>query len=153
MEMPNTNPQTTTQELLEAKYQRAAEVSAANYSFYMGATNDNLQEVLKTDPRTVCGIKVFMGSSTGNMLVDDEKVLSELFASTPMLIATIAKTNRRLNETLSYTARSTAKWSPSQPTRISEVPKPVSVRQPKPLNWPRNTEHGFMFYTFRPPTK
>ncbi len=88
MEMPNTNPQTTTQELLEAKYQRAAEVSAANYSFYMGATNDNLPEVLKTDPRTVCGIKVFMGSSTGNMLVDDEKVLSELFASTPMLIAT-----------------------------------------------------------------
>lgn len=88
MEMPNTNPQTTTQEALQAKYDRAAEVSAANYSFYMGATNDNLQEVLKTDPTKVCGIKVFMGSSTGNMLVDDEKTLSEIFKNAPTLVAT-----------------------------------------------------------------
>ena len=65
MEMPNTNPQAVTQEILEEKYQRAAEVSAANYSFYMGATNDNLDEVLKTDGSKVCGIKIFMGSSTG----------------------------------------------------------------------------------------
>lgn len=88
MEMPNTNPQAVTQELLEMKYVRAAEVSAANYSFYMGATNDNLAEVLKTDGSNVCGIKVFMGSSTGNMLVDDEKVLSELFRNTNLLVAT-----------------------------------------------------------------
>lgn len=88
MEMPNTNPQTTTQVALQAKYDRAAEVSAANYSFYMGATNDNLDEVLKTDPSKVCGIKVFMGSSTGNMLVDDEKTLSEIFKNAPTLIAT-----------------------------------------------------------------
>ncbi len=88
MEMPNTNPQTTTQEALEAKYNRAAEVSAANYSFYMGATNSNLEEVLKTDPKKVCGIKVFMGSSTGNMLVDDEKTLSEIFKHAPTLVAT-----------------------------------------------------------------
>lgn len=88
MEMPNTNPQTTTQEALQLKYDRAAEVSAANYSFYMGATNDNLDEVLKTDPTKVCGIKVFMGSSTGNMLVDDEKTLSEIFKNAPTLIAT-----------------------------------------------------------------
>src|SRR5690554_6263712 len=67
MEMPNTNPQAVTGELLEEKYKRASEVSAANYSFYMGATNTNLEEVLKTDPAKVCGIKVFMGSSTGNM--------------------------------------------------------------------------------------
>jgi dihydroorotase len=88
MEMPNTKPQAVTQELLEEKYKRAAEVSAANFSFYMGATNDNLDEVLKTDPAKVCGIKVFMGSSTGNMLVDDEKTLSEIFKNAPTLVAT-----------------------------------------------------------------
>lgn len=88
MEMPNTNPQAVTQKLLQDKYNRAAEVSAANYSFYMGATNDNLDEVLKTDPSKVCGIKVFMGSSTGNMLVDDEKTLSEIFKNAPTLVAT-----------------------------------------------------------------
>jgi dihydroorotase len=88
MEMPNTNPQAVTQELLEQKYQRAAEVSAANYSFYMGATNDNLDEVLKTNGSDVCGIKIFMGSSTGNMLVDNEEVLSEIFRNTKLLVAT-----------------------------------------------------------------
>jgi len=88
MEMPNTNPQAVTQELLEQKYQRAAEVSPANYSFYMGATNDNLDEVLKTDGSKVCGIKIFMGSSTGNMLVDKEDVLSEIFRNTKLLVAT-----------------------------------------------------------------
>ena len=88
MEMPNTNPQAVTQEILEEKYNRAAEVSAANYSFYMGATNDNLDEVLKTDGSNVCGIKIFMGSSTGNMLVDNEEVLSEIFRNTKLLVAT-----------------------------------------------------------------
>ncbi len=88
MEMPNTNPQSVTQELLEEKYKRAAEVSPANYSFYMGATNDNLEEVLKTDPKKVCGIKVFMGSSTGNMLVDDQDTLSVIFKNAPTLVAT-----------------------------------------------------------------
>lgn len=88
MEMPNTKPQTLTQELLEAKYQRAAEVSIANYSFFMGASNDNIEEVLKTNPKNVCGIKVFMGSSTGNMLVDDEAVLEGIFSKAPMLVAT-----------------------------------------------------------------
>lgn len=88
MEMPNTVPNTLTQELLEQKYQRAAEVSPVNYSFFMGASNDNLEEVLKTDPKAVAGIKVFMGSSTGNMLVDQEAVLEELFRKAPMLIAT-----------------------------------------------------------------
>ena len=88
MEMPNTNPQAVTQEELQKKFDRAAEVSVVNYSFYMGATNDNLQEVLKTDPTKVCGIKVFMGSSTGNMLVDDDKTLSEIFKNAPTLVAT-----------------------------------------------------------------
>ena len=88
MEMPNTKPQATTQAELAKKYARAAEVSAVNYSFFMGATNNNLDEVLKTDPTKVCGIKVFMGSSTGNMLVDDEKTLSEIFRNAPTLVAT-----------------------------------------------------------------
>ena len=88
MEMPNTIPQTVTQELLEQKFQRASEVSLANYSFYIGATNDNLEELLKTDPTKVCGVKVFMGSSTGNMLVDNPETLSALFSKSKMLIAT-----------------------------------------------------------------
>ncbi|HEY1025695.1 MAG TPA: dihydroorotase, partial [Sphingobacteriaceae bacterium] len=88
MEMPNTVPNTLTQELLDEKYRIAAKTSLANYSFYMGAGNDNLEEVLKTDPRNVCGIKVFMGSSTGNMLVDNEKTLEGIFGKAPMLIAT-----------------------------------------------------------------
>jgi len=88
MEMPNTIPQAVTQELLEQKYHRASEVSLANYSFYIGATNDNLEELLKTDPTKVCGVKVFMGSSTGNMLVDNPETLSALFSKSKMLIAT-----------------------------------------------------------------
>ena len=88
MEMPNTVPQALTQQLLEDKYERAAEVSAVNYSFFMGASNDNLGEVLKTDPRRVCGVKVFMGSSTGNMLVDNRAVLEAVFKESPTLVAT-----------------------------------------------------------------
>lgn len=88
MEMPNTVPNTLTQELLEAKYQRAAEVSPANYSFFMGASNDNYDEVMRTDIQNVCGVKIFMGSSTGNMLVDNTSTLEHLFANVPMLIAT-----------------------------------------------------------------
>ncbi len=88
MEMPNTVPQTLTQELLEDKYQRASEVSLANYSFFMGASNHNLDEVLMTNPKNVCGIKVFMGSSTGDMLVDDREVLTNIFENSPMLVAT-----------------------------------------------------------------
>ncbi len=88
MEMPNTNPQTTTLEALQAKYQLGAENSMANYSFYMGATNDNLSEILKTNPKEVCGIKIFMGSSTGNMLVDKLETLEAIFKESPLLIAT-----------------------------------------------------------------
>ncbi|HEY0898248.1 MAG TPA: dihydroorotase [Sphingobacteriaceae bacterium] len=88
MEMPNTVPNTLTQKLLEDKYEIASRSSLANYSFYMGAGNDNLEEVLKTDPKNVGGIKVFMGSSTGNMLVDNEATLEGIFGKAPMLIAT-----------------------------------------------------------------
>jgi dihydroorotase len=88
MEMPNTVPNTLTQELLEEKYQRAGQVSPANYSFFMGASNDNYDQVMRTNIQDVCGVKIFMGSSTGNMLVDDSKTLERLFANVPMLIAT-----------------------------------------------------------------
>jgi dihydroorotase len=88
MEMPNTIPNVLTQSLLAEKYQIGASKSIANYSFFMGASNDNIEEVLKTDGRNVCGIKIFMGSSTGNMLVDNEKTLSNLFSQVPLLIAT-----------------------------------------------------------------
>ena len=88
MEMPNTVPNAITQELLENKYQIAAHSSPANYSFFMGTTNDNLEEVLKTNPLNVCGIKIFMGSSTGNMLVDQPDILEELFSRSQLLIAT-----------------------------------------------------------------
>ncbi|WP_370738368.1 dihydroorotase [Dysgonomonas massiliensis] len=88
MEMPNTKPQTTSIEELDQKFELGAEKSYANYSFYLGATNDNIKELLKVNPKDVCGVKVFMGSSTGNMLVDDKKVLQAIFAEVPMLIAT-----------------------------------------------------------------
>jgi len=88
MEMPNTIPNTFTKTLLEEKFTRASQVSLANYSFYMGASNDNIDEVLNTDAKHVCGVKVFMGSSTGNMLVDNKETLEALFSKCKMLIAT-----------------------------------------------------------------
>lgn len=88
MEMPNTNPPAFTQALLEDKYQIASRTSLANYSFFMGTSNDNLEEVLKTDIKRVCGLKIFMGSSTGNLLVDDPKTLENIFSKFPSLIAT-----------------------------------------------------------------
>ncbi|MEN8764462.1 MAG: dihydroorotase [Wenyingzhuangia sp.] len=87
IEMPNTVPQATTQELLEDKFEIAKKTSYANYSFMFGGTNDNLEELLKTDPKKVAGIKLFLGSSTGNMLVDNPEVLENIFSSTNMLIS------------------------------------------------------------------
>ncbi|MCB0823986.1 MAG: dihydroorotase [Bacteroidales bacterium] len=87
MEMPNTIPNVLTQELLEEKYKMAAEKSLANFSFYMGASNDNVDEILKTDHKTVCGVKVFMGASTGNMLVDNIDTLNKIFSKVKMLVA------------------------------------------------------------------
>ena len=88
MDMPNTNPQTTTLEALEAKYQDAATKSIVNYSFYFGATNNNAGDLAKLDKTRVCGVKLFMGSSTGNMLVDQMDTLKNIFAHAGMLIAT-----------------------------------------------------------------
>ena len=98
MEMPNTNPQALTQELLEDKYVIASQTSMANYSFFMGASNDNLEEVLKTDPKKVGAIKIFMGSSTGSMLVDNRTVLEEIFKKSPMLIAVHCEDEQTIQE-------------------------------------------------------
>ena len=87
IEQPNTIPNAVTQEILEQKYQIAAQKSFANYSFMMGGTNDNIDEILKTNPRNVAGVKLFLGSSTGNMLVDNDSSLEKIFSSTPLLIA------------------------------------------------------------------
>ena len=87
IEQPNTVPQATTQQLLENKFEIASKTSYANYSFMFGGTNNNLEELLKTDPKKVAGIKLFLGSSTGNMLVDDVEVLEKIFSSTKMIIS------------------------------------------------------------------
>ncbi len=88
MDMPNVVPQSTTIELLEERYVIASEKSLANYSFYLGATNDNIEEIKNINPKNICGLKIFMGSSTGNMLVDNEEKLEEIFKTCPTLIAT-----------------------------------------------------------------
>ncbi len=98
MDMPNTIPNVVTQEILEAKYQQASSKSLANYSFYMGASNDNIAEVLKTNPNNVCGVKIFMGASTGNMLVDNPQALEQLFACSKSLLAVHAEDENIIKE-------------------------------------------------------
>ena len=100
IEMPNTNPQTTTVAKLEEKFAIAAQTSYANYSFMFGGTNDNLDEILKVDPKTVAGLKLFLGSSTGNMLVDDPKVLEKIFSSTDMVISVHCEDEATIRENL-----------------------------------------------------
>jgi dihydroorotase len=102
MEMPNTVPNTLTQELLQDKYDIASRNSLANYSFFMGASNDNLEQVLRTDAANVCGVKVFMGSSTGNMLVDNPQTLDNLFANSPMLIAVHCEDEATIKSNLNH---------------------------------------------------
>lgn len=98
MEMPNTVPQATTVELLEEKYAAAAQKSIANYSFYIGTTNTNLDEIKKIDPKQVCGVKIFMGSSTGDMVVDNDAALEEVFKNVDMLIATHCEDDPMIKE-------------------------------------------------------
>jgi dihydroorotase len=124
MEMPNTVPNTLTQELLEEKYMRAAETSLANYSFFMGAGNDNLQEVLKTDKSNVCGVKVFMGSSTGNMLVDNKETLNALFSECELLIATHCEDEATVRANLS---KYTAEYGENIPIHLHPVIRSVEA--------------------------
>lgn len=106
MDMPNTKPQTITLEALKWKYDRAAETSAANYAFYLGATNDNADELRKADYNKICGVKVFMGSSTGNMLVDNKETLKRIFSEVPAIIAVHAEKEEIIRRNREYyTAR------------------------------------------------
>jgi dihydroorotase len=100
MDMPNTNPKATTLEILEEKYLLASEKSLANYSFFLGATNDNIGEIVKADPGRICGLKVFMGASTGNMLVDNPDTLEAIFKQSPLLIAVHAEEESIIQENL-----------------------------------------------------
>jgi dihydroorotase len=118
MEMPNTVPNALTQDLLEDKYQIAAKNSIANYSFFMGASNDNIEDVLKTDPEKVCGVKVFMGSSTGNMLVDNEETLNNIFSKVPMLIATHCEDEATIRRN---TAQAKEKYGEEVPMRMHPI--------------------------------
>ena len=102
MDMPNTKPATTTVKLLEQKYERAAQVSSANYSFYAGATNENMAELRKVDFSQVCGVKVFMGSSTGNMLVDDRETLRSIFSEIPAIVAIHSEDEATINRNKAY---------------------------------------------------
>lgn len=112
MEMPNTNPQTLTQALLEEKYALGAKNSLVNYSFYMGISNDNLDEALRTDPSTVCGLKAFLGSSTGNMLVDDPATLDRLFRNAHMLLAIHAEDEATIRANMQAAVR---RWGEAIP--------------------------------------
>ncbi len=118
MEMPNTVPNTLTQELLEAKYRIGATDSLVNYSFFMGVGNDNLDEVLRTDPRTVCGLKAFLGSSTGNMLVDDENTLDRLFSKAHMILAVHAEDEPTIRANM---AAAVARWGETIPVEQHPV--------------------------------
>ena len=102
MEMPNTRPQATTVELLEDKYKLASEKSLANYSFLMGVTNDNIDELKKINPLNVAGLKMFMGSSTGNMLVDNEKTLHRVFSELPLLIVTHCEDESTIQQNINH---------------------------------------------------
>ncbi|MBK8722039.1 MAG: dihydroorotase [Saprospiraceae bacterium] len=106
MEMPNTNPPAFTQDLLQQKYEIASKSSLANYSFFMGTSNDNYDEVMRTNGADVCGVKIFMGSSTGNLLVDDPKLLEKIFANCPLLVATHCEDeNTIISNTKKYKAQ------------------------------------------------
>lgn len=118
MEMPNTVPNTLTQELLEAKYTLAREHAVVNYSFYMGVSNDNLAEVLRTDPKTVCGLKAFLGSSTGNMLVDQPRALRSIFEQAHMILAVHAEDEGTIR---ANTARALERWGEAIP--VEEHPR------------------------------
>jgi dihydroorotase len=112
MEMPNSKPPTTNAEQLEWKYARAAETSAANYGFYFGATNDNIDNIRSLDPTTACGVKVFMGASTGNMLVDNESTLAAIFRDSPVLIATHCESTPMIMDNIK---QATAKYGKNIP--------------------------------------
>ena len=129
MDMPNTKPQTTTLADLEWKLQRGAEMSVANYSFFFGGTNDNMDEIRKLDRSRVPGLKLFLGSSTGNMLVDKKDSLERIFGEAGMLIAIHAEKEEVIKRACTVTT-----WiSPSIVRSVAR--KPAMLPRPRQLNW------------------
>ena len=118
MEMPNVNPQTTTNEILEEKMAIGAQKSAVNYSFYLGVTNNNIEEVKAVNPKTVCGVKAFLGSSTGDMLVDKPAALEALFEFCPILLATHCEDEARVRQ---RTADAIAKYGDNIPAEMHPI--------------------------------
>lgn len=118
IEMPNTNPQTTTVEKLEEKFEMARKSAYANYSFMFGGTNDNLDEILKVDTKTVAGLKLFLGSSTGNMLVDDPEIIEKIFSSTDMVISVHCEDETTIRENL---AKAKAEYGDDIPMEMHPI--------------------------------
>ena len=147
MEMPNTVPNALNQGFLADKYDIAARTSLANYSFYMGASNDNIEEVLKTNIHNVCGIKVFMGSSTGNMLVDNEKTLENIFSKSPMLIATHCGMRLQFGQILKFTNNVLAIIHIHGFTPKSETLRLVTNLLRWQLSWQNGIMHVCTFFT------
>ncbi len=138
MEMPNTNPQTVTLEALDRKMESAAGKSTANFSFYLGATNNNLAELKKADSKKVCGVKVFMGASTGNMLVDNERALQGIFAEVDALIATHCEKEEIIRENIDVYRKKFGEEIPISAHPLIRSTKPVTARRHRQLNWPTN---------------
>ena len=148
MEMPNTKPQALTQALLEDKYLIGAKDSLANYSFFMGASNENLEEVLKTNPKHVAGVKIFMGSSTGNMLVDDKQVLNDIFSKCDMLIAVHCEDEETVRKNSAQMKSEYGEIYPYVFIPLFEVKKPVAKSSSMAVKLTRSTTPGFIFYIF-----
>ncbi len=140
MEMPNSKPPTTNAEQLQWKYARAAETSAANFGFYFGATNDNIEDIRALDPAMACGVKVFMGASTGNMLVDNESTLAAIFRDSPVLIATHCESTPMIMANIQQACEKIRKEHPGN--RACQYPQHrglLSLRVNWPLRWPTST--------------
>ena len=138
MDMPNTKPQTVTLEALEAKYGLAAGRAWGNFAFYLGATNDNIDEIRRLGRDQTCGVKVFMGASTGNMLVDDPAVLEVLFRDVPTLLAAHCEDTPTIRETRSCSVLSTAMRCRCASIRRSAAPRPAGSRP----RWPSSSRAG-----------
>ena len=139
MEMPNTRPNATTLGILEEKFTLAATSSLANYSFYLGATNDNIGEILKSDPASICGLKLFLGASTGNMLVDNPETLDAIFADSPLLICVHAEEESIIRDNTKTFAE-----------KYGDVILVLSLPK-RPSTLPSGTIHGFTCCIYRQP--
>ncbi len=151
MEMPNTNPPAFTQALLEDKYAIAKQTSLANYSFFMGTANDNLEEVLQTNKKKkeVCGVKIFMGSSTGNLLVDNPLMLGKIFEGSELLIATHCEEERIIKENFRNLKEQKGTLQPSDHP-LSATMRLALNHLSKQSNWQRNTIVAYTYCIYPP---